>query len=134
LRQALDTAGALLGPLADIALMAMLNDDVRAVFWVAVLPAVAAVSLLVFGVEEPTQHVASLPRLEASFGLRELSRVEKLAHVTLPHWRDLRRLGGTFWAVVAISAVLRWPVSAKRFCCGTRRGPHLRLDAAGAQR
>lgn len=86
LRQALDTAGALAGPLAAIALMAILNDNVRAVFWVAVLPAVAAVSLLIFGVEEPTRHA------------------DKSSPQNLPHWRDLRQLGGAFWAVVTIGA------------------------------
>ncbi len=97
LRQALDTAGALAGPLAAIALMAILNDNVRAVFWVAVLPAVAAVSLLIFGVEEPHHVAESLRDSEASFG-------ETRPRGSLPHWRDLRQLGGAFWAVVTIGA------------------------------
>ena len=52
LRQTLDTLGAFLGPLAAIGLMALLADDMRAVFWVAVIPAIVAVLLVVFGVEE----------------------------------------------------------------------------------
>ena len=40
LRQALDTVGAIAGPLVAIALMIAWNDDYRAVFWVAVLPGV----------------------------------------------------------------------------------------------
>ncbi len=43
LRQALDTTGALLGPLVAIGLMAVLSNNVRAVFWIAALPAIAAV-------------------------------------------------------------------------------------------
>ena len=39
LRQALDTVGALLAPLAAIGLMAWLASDIRAVFWIAVIPA-----------------------------------------------------------------------------------------------
>src|SRR3954470_6917190 len=39
LRQALDTVGALLAPLAAIALMALFASNIRAVFWVAVIPA-----------------------------------------------------------------------------------------------
>jgi MFS family permease len=39
LRQALDTAGALLAPLVAIGLMAWLASDIRAVFWIAVIPA-----------------------------------------------------------------------------------------------
>jgi MFS family permease len=86
LRQAMDTAGALLGPLAAIALMAILDDDIRAVFWIAVVPAIAAVTMLVFGVEEPAQ---------LSDGNNKQSP---------PHWRDLRLLGKAFWMVVAIGA------------------------------
>src|SRR3954464_4901809 len=39
LRQALDTAGALLAPLVAIGPMAWVASDIRAVFWVAVIPA-----------------------------------------------------------------------------------------------
>ena len=47
LRQALDTVGAMLGPLAAIALMLALANDVRSVLWWAVVPAVLAVVVLV---------------------------------------------------------------------------------------
>lgn len=53
LRQALDSAGAFLGPLLAVAFMAWFADDVTAVLWVAVLPAFLAVLLLVVGVQEP---------------------------------------------------------------------------------
>ena len=56
LRQALDTVGAVLGPIVAIALMAALAGNIRAVFWIAVLPAWAAVVLLVTGIDEPKQH------------------------------------------------------------------------------
>lgn len=39
LRQALDTVGALLAPVAAIALMAWLAGNIRLVFWIAVIPA-----------------------------------------------------------------------------------------------
>ena len=41
LRQALDTVGAFLGPLLAMALMLLWANDFRAVFWVAVIPALA---------------------------------------------------------------------------------------------
>jgi MFS family permease len=44
IRQALDTVGAFAGPLLAIALMAIYANDIRAVFWWAVVPAAAAVS------------------------------------------------------------------------------------------
>lgn len=58
LRQALDTLGAVLGPLAAVALMAA-TDDVRAVFWIASLPAAVAVAVLVLGVREPAAAAAT---------------------------------------------------------------------------
>src|SRR3954453_2650724 len=53
LRQALDTVGAVIGPLLAIAAMAYFHSDFRATFWVAVVPAFIAVALIVVGVEEP---------------------------------------------------------------------------------
>ena len=53
-RQALDTVGAFAGPLLAIGLMIVYASDFRAVFWWAVLPAVIAMLLMIFGVQEPT--------------------------------------------------------------------------------
>ena len=53
LRQALDTVGAFLGPLAAIALMVLLHDRFRTVFWLAVIPAGVAVAVLALFVTEP---------------------------------------------------------------------------------
>jgi MFS family permease len=53
LRQSLDTVGAVLGPLLAVGLMILLANDVRAVFWVAIIPAVLAVVVLVWFVKEP---------------------------------------------------------------------------------
>jgi MFS family permease len=52
LRQALDTSGAFIGPLAAIGLMALFANDFRAVFAVAIVPALIAVFLVLFGVED----------------------------------------------------------------------------------
>lgn len=78
LRQSLDTVGAFTGPLLAVGLMLLWANDFRAVFAVAVIPAVIAVALLVLGVREPvatTQHVrvnpitrANLQRLGADYG------------------------------------------------------------------
>ena len=53
LRQALDTVGAFLGPLAALAAMAVIADNIRIVFWLAVLPGLLALAVLTWGVEEP---------------------------------------------------------------------------------
>lgn len=87
LRQALDTVGAFAGPLAAIGLMAIFSDDIRAVFWVAAGPGLAAVLLVVFGIE----------------GRREKS-VHAVAHAPL-RVADLRQLDRGFWAVVGIGVL-----------------------------
>ena len=53
LRQALDSVGALVGPLLAVALMIWLASDIRKVMWFAVVPAFIAVALLLFYVREP---------------------------------------------------------------------------------
>jgi MFS family permease len=86
LRQSLDTVGAFLGPLLAIALMIVWAGDFRAVFWVAVIPAVLCVVLLVAGVHEaPSPHAAATQA--------PISR------------RALGQLGHDYWWVVAIGGV-----------------------------
>lgn len=87
LRQALDTVGALAGPLIGIALLAGLDGNLRAVFAIATVPAVMAVLLLFFGVKEPAR---ATPEAAKRLRLRG---------------RDLRLLRAPFWTVVVIGAV-----------------------------
>jgi MFS family permease len=86
LRQALDTVGAFLGPLLAVGLMLWWANDFRAVFWVAVVPGLLAVALLLFGVHEP----------ERAPGARRSNPIRR---------DQLRRLGGAYWWVVIIGAV-----------------------------
>lgn len=53
LRQALDSVGALIGPLLAMALMIWFANNIRAVMWIAVAPAFIAVALLMIYVREP---------------------------------------------------------------------------------
>ena len=87
LRQTLDTVGAFIGPLAAIAFMALTDDNFQTVFWIAVVPAVIAMGLMLFGVEEPQPGSAA-----------KRNGPPKLA--------DIPTLGAAFWAIVAVSAVL----------------------------
>jgi MFS family permease len=87
LRQSLDTVGAFLGPLLAIALMVLWAGDFRAVFWFAVIPAVLAVLLLIFGV-----HEAGDGRVHP----RPASPVQ---------WRALSDFGGAYWWVVVAGGV-----------------------------
>jgi MFS family permease len=86
LRQALDTVGAFAGPLLAIGLMAVLHDNFRGVFWLAVIPALIAVLILVIAVQEPKrQATATKQKLEL---------------------KDLKTIGSTYWVVVGVGAVL----------------------------
>lgn len=88
LRQALDNVGAFVGPLLAIVLMLALAGNIRAVFWAALLPGLAAVAVLVMFVHEPPQRAPD-------------------AKARLPLSRSaLAQLGRPFWAVVAVSAIL----------------------------
>lgn len=58
LRQTLDTIGAFLGPLFAAALLMATQQNFRLVFWLALLPGVVAVVLLVFGLREPAKAKA----------------------------------------------------------------------------
>ena len=77
LRQALDTVGALLAPLAAIGLMAWLASDIRAVFWIAVIPAAISFLLAWLALREPEQHLAPLRKSPLFAGFRALDPATK---------------------------------------------------------
>lgn len=86
LRQSLDTIGAFMGPLLAVGLMLLWANDFRAVFWVAVIPGLLAVALLLFGVHEPERHA----------GERKMNPIRR---------ENLKRLSAGYWWVVGIGAV-----------------------------
>jgi len=53
LRQSLDSVGAFIGPLMAVIFMIGFADDIRSVLWVAVIPAIIAVFVLILMVREP---------------------------------------------------------------------------------
>ncbi|HET7316457.1 MAG TPA: MFS transporter [Sphingomicrobium sp.] len=69
LRQALDTAGALLAPVLAMVLMFALADDIRAVFWIAVIPAMLSflIALFVLREREPVRTPAKTQPLFRGF-------------------------------------------------------------------
>lgn len=74
LRQALDTLGAVLGPLLAWLLLGGLLLEVRSVMWLAVLPAALALLLLLFAVREPERAPAD-PAASAPLSLAALRLV-----------------------------------------------------------
>jgi MFS family permease len=77
LRQALDTVGALLAPIAAIGLMAWFASDIRLVFWIAVIPAALSFLLAWLALREPEQHLAPLKRSALFSGFKHLNRETK---------------------------------------------------------
>ena len=75
LRQSLDSVGAFLGPLLAIAFMVWFANDLKAVLWVAVVPAFIAVALLWVAVREPEQPRTD-PGVRVSFTLAGARRLE----------------------------------------------------------
>jgi MFS family permease len=86
LRQSLDTVGAFLGPLLAVGLMLLWANDFRAVFWMAVLPGLMAVGLLLFGIREPEHRQTSKGRNPI-------------------RWDNLTRLRSDYWWVVGFGAI-----------------------------
>ena len=87
LRQSLDTVGAFAGPLIAMALMVVLSGNIRGVFAWAVIPAVIAVLVLVFGVQEPA------------------SPHEGKGAPPPIRWQDVRGIGGAFWRVTGLGVL-----------------------------
>jgi MFS family permease len=87
LRQALDSVGAVLGPLLAVALMLRFADDIRVVLWFAVVPAFISVALLVIYVREPDRsHATGAARLPLTLA-------------------DARGLPSRYWLVVLLGAI-----------------------------
>lgn len=87
LRQALDSAGAFVGPLLAVLFMFWLANDIRSVLWIAAIPAFIAVALLIFGVEEP-------------------SRQQRGATARDPlRFSDASRLTRGYWQIVVLGAL-----------------------------
>jgi MFS family permease len=87
LRQSLDSVGAFIGPLLAMIFLAQFADRIRAVLWVAVLPACLAVLILAVALREPERAPAQgkSPR-----GFT---------------WTGAGRLPSAFWLIVALGVV-----------------------------
>jgi len=91
LRQSLDAAGAFIGPLLAIALMALLSDNIGHVLWFALIPAVLCMAFLLFGVEEPD----AVPAAKDKGGKHSLP----LRHA------EFARMSGSYWLIVTIGGL-----------------------------
>jgi MFS family permease len=110
LRQSLDTIGAFVGPLFAIALMEILHDNFRLVFWLALVPGLISVIVLVMGVHE-APHAA----VKAKAPLR---------------FRDLKVIGRAYWFIVGIGAILTLARFSEAFLILRAQGAGLPLALA----
>jgi MFS family permease len=145
LRQALDTVGAIAGPLLAVGAMAWFAGDFRAAFWIAAIPAALCVALIVFGVREPADpgrgedappiRLADVRRLDRRFvfvtivaAVLTLARFSE-AFLVLRAQNVGMSLAQAPWVMVAMTvvyAVLAFPAGA-----WADRGYSLRLIGAG---
>jgi MFS family permease len=87
LRQSLDTIGAFVGPLIAVALIGFWAFDLRTVLWVACVPAIIAVLVLLFGIQEP--EASNDNKRKAGFNLA-----------------TVKNLGRPFWMVAVLGAAV----------------------------
>jgi MFS family permease len=98
LRQALDSVGAVAGPLMAIVLMGWFADDIKAVLWVAVIPAALAVVLIVAAVREPDHLRTIAPSHSRTAGPSHPSHQSDPSH-------RIGELPRQFWWVVILGGV-----------------------------
>ena len=88
LRQALDSAGAFMGPLAAVVLMIFFVNDIRKVLWIAVIPAFIALGVLILGVHEPERQKTPNPTENRFFS-----------------FHGARRLPSRYWLILGLNAI-----------------------------
>nr|WP_236710242.1 MFS transporter [Legionella pneumophila] len=86
LRQSLDTVGAIIGPLLALVLMIVWNNNFQAVFWVAVIPGVLSVLVLILFVQEPVKPASAKP----------INPIQP---------KEIKKLSHAYWYVVIIGAI-----------------------------
>jgi len=74
LRQSLDTVGAMIAPVAAIGLMIWFAGNIRAVFWVATIPALLCFLLAWLALKEQARDHGPTPRTAIFAGFRQLDR------------------------------------------------------------
>ena len=112
LRQALDTVGAISGPLLAIGAIGYFAGNFQAAFWIALVPAALCIGVLVLGVHEHDDgRAAPDPSKRIS-------------------WRDTSRLDRRFWIVTGIAFVLTLARFSEAFL--VLRGQSVGMGETGA--
>jgi len=104
LRQSLDTVGAFLAPLAAVGLMIWFAGDIRAVFWVAAIPAMLSFLFAWLMLRETHDHAVIKPKMKWG-GFRTLSKPVKRL-IAVGFLFGLARFSESFLILKAIDAGL----------------------------
>jgi len=146
LRQAMDTAGAIVGPLSAIVLLPLFAGKVRNVFWMAAIPGLASVLLAWFAVKEVRAPAKTVVISTSSAGSPDKAQGARLGLIlaavglfSLGNSSDLflvlraQNLGMSAWMAPALGllfnvvyTVLSWPAGKL-----SDRVPRRRLVVAG---
>lgn len=86
LRQSLDAAGAFVGPLIATLLLLLWTEDLRSIFWIALIPGAACLLLILIGVEDNVTETKNTKRIEWN----------EIGSVMTPAFRQLVILGTLF--------------------------------------
>ncbi len=112
LRQSMDTAGAFIGPLVAMLLMIWTFNDYRTVFWVAAVPALIVMLIIVFAIHEP-------------------ARVKTAEKKPFPlKASQLKLLSPLFWAATLVASLLTLARFSEAFLI--MRGDNIGLGVAFA--
>lgn len=145
LRQSLDTIGAFAGPLIAVGLMLLWANDFRKVFWLAVIPGLLSVAVLLFGVHEPPEQVVAkrtnpirrenLKRLKPSFwwvaGIGGVFTLARFSEAFLVLRAQQAGIPIAFVPLVMVAMNLVYAASAYPFGKLSDRISHTKLLAAG---
>lgn len=113
LRQALDTIGAVAGPLAAMIALAVTANNFSVVFWLAVAPAFLSFALIAFVVKEPE----GAARRSGRFPLQRA---------------EIARLPRVYWLVVAVASALTLARFSEAFLILNAQHVGLPIDLAPA--
>lgn len=98
LRYALDTTGAFIGPLLAIGCLLLFSNDIRHVFWIAVIPAILSSFVVSFSVKE---NVKGNPKSLTAKNVNS-------------YLNKIKNLGAAFWQLLFLGSVL----AIARISCG----------------
>lgn len=96
LRQTLDSLGAFIGPLLGIILMFVLDNAYRSVFWLALIPGVISVTIIVLFIREPAKHTSHKNARRLLFS-------------------EIHTLSPAFWSVLIIGVVFTFARFSEAF-------------------